>query len=676
MEVCLMNVKKKKSSIRNQLILVMACIVAIPVIVLTAISMINTVKQGREAANEINAAQASIVTQNIRSIYADNIEEMNNFAATPLTIKYLEGKNTGETAEANLFQQMTKIDNHLADGNCTSISGPDGMQLICTAGEPVSIADRDFYTAIMAGASYYISDLAVSASSGRPVITLAVPVYDTDHTQLLGLIQRDYDATALRELLAAEVTQKRQEIVIVDRTGTVVAHSARDVNTEDPEKQDQNRFYTDSREGATEGHYTAPFQSDDWLISWEKIEDSEWIVASCRVQQIALATAYKTVLTQAALGILFMIISIFAAVHFSNGLTIVLKNVNVSLGALANGCFQTIHGYNGRNDELGEIVQNNNTVIEKLESIVCDIAKAAGSVNSSADELADMSVHIALNAENVSTAVQEIASGATQQADEIQTATENMERIETAVGSVTRSTRELEGIVERMQIASNESADSLIQLQQSSNAMNNVINSISKKISTTSNAVGRINEMVETITRIATQTNLLALNASIEAARAGESGKGFAVVAMEIGKLATDSSNSANKIRTEMDELLNESQEAVRMAEDVQRTNQEQQAVIVHTADSVNTMIRDIESTAQSVKEIADTAQDCVTTKNFVVDTMMSLSAISEENAAGSEQTDTSMHELSSMVTTLAQGADNLKSVSETLSEDLTFFKM
>ena len=75
-----------------------------------------------------------------------------------------------------------------------------------------------------------------------------------------------------------------------------------------------------------------------------------------------------------------------------------------------------------------------------------------------------------------------------------------------------------------------------------------IANSVQEQIEK-SKAVKEIELLTSTILDITNQTKLLSLNASIEAARAGDAGRGFAVVAEEIGKLAKDSTEAANKIQ-------------------------------------------------------------------------------------------------------------------------------
>ncbi len=666
---------KKLNSIKSKLIAIMALLVLVPVIVLTVISMVESIDQGKAAADEVNRVQASLVSEELEKIYAKNIEALRSFAASPTVIEYLEKGEPDETAEAEILKQLLAVDSNMNDGNATALTDATGEQRVRTVGKLVNVAEREYFKVPMSGAPYYVSDLIISKSTGTAITTISVPVYGSDGSTILGIVQRNYDCGVLHDLLASDVIQDRQEILIVDRTGTIVGHSAREVNVEDPEKQDQNPFYTDSRGDKVSGDYVAPWAGDTWIISWEKLPTSEWIVASCRVQEVALASVYRVVVMQAVLGVVFIIVGILVAYLFSRSITKPLISVDKSLSALADGSFEKINGYENRTDELGEIIHNTNGVVDKLQEIVGKIINGAREVDKSSQELASMSSQISDNANGVSNAVQEIAEGATRQADELQTATLSVTRIEDAAGSVQDSSSELSQLAVRMQDASAESARSLEDLKKSSEDMNGAINNISEKISATSDSVEKINEMVEAISNIASQTNLLSLNASIEAARAGEAGRGFAVVAEEIGKLALDSNHSADTIRTEMEALLTESQAAVSMAETVQKNNVRQQEVIESTFDAVNRMIEDIRVTSNGVSAISGNADACVGAKDEVVDVIASLSGISEENAASSQETGASMQELSATVATLSESARSLKDVSSTLLEEMSFFK-
>ena len=653
-----------KDSIKTKLIAIMVLVAAIPLIVAVVVSYFTSTDKALADAKDIYEWQVWYLEERFETVCSNNIKMIESVARNQTVINYMLGDTSIPYEEAQAV--LIKCDEALDDGDHTSIAGADGMQVLRAQGDFIDVSEREYFQEAMKG-NVFVSNIQVSKTNGRRMITFAVPVKNGN--DVIGIVHRNYDLNNFHEILAADTTNA----FIIDRTGKVCAHAAYEIGEGAHEEEDMSNldFFTGSDE---EGFYLEKKYNNNY-IAFARNETTNFYVCTATSEDDVLSAARKSAIIVICVGAVLLIAAIIISLFMANSFTTPTIAVAKSLEALSDGRFQKVEKHDKRKDEFGLISNATNSLIDKLDAIVTNIKKSASDVGSSSEELSDMANQISQTAEDVSNAVQEIASGATQQADEIQQATENVGRIGDAVGSVQTSSGDLSTLAGKMKEASEVSSRSLAQLQDSSAEMTVKIDDITRTISATKDAVNSISEKVEGITSIATQTNLLSLNASIEAARAGEAGKGFAVVAEEIGKLAEDSKQMADDIRLEMESLLEQSEAAVAAAAEVKNGNNEQQIALGETLDAVNGMLDDIGSTVGGVRLISDGADTCETSKNAVVDTMSALSAISEENAASSEETGASMQELSATVTTLAGSANGLKEIAEKLNEEMKFFK-
>ena len=662
-----------KDSIKTKLIFIMVAVAAVPLIISIIISYKTSTSRAKEDALQLLAAQANLVEQEYSSVINQNLVALQTFADSSSTRTYVEQYGTGlnYVPEEDILAEMDKINEFINDGNSSiviSIATGDSI-LRADRKDGNNIYDRDYFQECITTGKPVISNIITAKTTGNRVQNMIVPIFSTDGTSVIGTIHRSYNLQNLHEFLAESVSDG----FIVDRNGVMAAHAQFEISAEDEEINMSGSEFMTSSDSA--GMVTADYSGVKTYTSWVREPISGFVVTVSRTDSDIMAEAKRTATTTLVLGVLLVAVAVIISVIMARSFTQPILAVSESLVALADGRFVKVTKHDARKDEFGSISVATNSVIDKLNDIVANIKNSATDVANTSESLSDMADQISANAEGVSEAVQEIASGATQQADEIQHATENVGYIGEAVNNVKDSSVTLTDLAGKMKKASEVSSKSLASLQASSVEMTNKIDEISRTIEATENAVSSINEKVEGITSIATQTNLLSLNASIEAARAGEAGRGFAVVAEEIGKLADDSKLMADEIKIEMDKLLSQSKAAVFAAEEVKKGNDTQQVALSETLESVNGMIGDINSTVEGVETISEGAEVCENSKNAVIDTMSALSAISEENAASSEETGASMEELSATVTTLASSANDLKTIAEQLNEDMKFFK-
>ena len=393
-------------------------------------------------------------------------------------------------------------------------------------------------------------------------------------------------------------------------------------------------------------------------------------------------TAVRNAMFENVRGILVVLLvmlgaSIVIIFFFTKAIIKRIKKVSSYLGSMREGDLTVQMSESSLNDstEIGDMAESAVKLNNSLNKMVDNIKNTGEHLKKSADNMKKTAEFTNNTTEDINKAIEGIAAGASSQAEETQNATnsvmdmgENIEKISDVVSS----------LLENADVMSRSGEDAHKLMTELSDANIETINAVQKvyhHTELTNDAVKKINRAATVITSIAEETNLLALNASIEAARAGENGRGFAVVAQEIQKLAEQSNESADEIVKEIENLIKQSELSVEVMEEVKENVDKKSDKLTDTFGKFEVVVRGIRKSVDNINEIGNLMEDLNEGRKSIIDVIQSLSAVSEENAAASQETYASTMQFSEVINKLVEDANELNVLSEKLAENISIFK-
>lgn len=325
-----------------------------------------------------------------------------------------------------------------------------------------------------------------------------------------------------------------------------------------------------------------------------------------------------TVVRDTASGFLRLIIAVTGAAVLFGALiaVLIIRKLRSTLGAepdevarvignLADGDLKQVIVTDYPDSVMGATAK----MAARLTGIISEVRTAADGLGAASGELLTSSAnsneqiqHQSAEAEQVATAinemaatVSEVANFAARAATAAKSAEEQVETGNRVVGATAVSIHDLAKVLEQA----------------------------TETVSRVSEESGNIEKILQVITAIAQQTNLLALNAAIEAARAGEHGRGFAVVADEVRSLANRTQQSSSEISEMIASLQAGAGKAVevmqaskRMAQTtVEQTLEAENALakIRREVSSINEMNAQIATASEEQSAVAEEVNQSVT---------------------------------------------------------------
>lgn len=516
----------------------------------------------------------------------------------------------------------------------------------------------------------------IDAATGKLTISIATPVYNTfNQKELVGVISIDLSLDALSNKINSIKVGQKGYATILDSSNNIITAKDKSQIGKPLTIPEITKAINGNKEGYVEYTEKEGGVSQKKLASFTKIDNLNWtILGSTYEDEISSKTS--TMLSNTLfIGITLLIVAILIALSFSNALTKTIRMLLDNINKIKEGDL-TVRFANKSEDELGELSKGINSMVESIEGLIKNIQIVSREVSMSSETLAATSEETTSSAECVTNAVDQIAKGASAQANDAEKSASLTLELSNKINILDENTNKVLKAAEDVVEINQKGVQVVEELQHKNKQNQSSIEKIEAAIVDLDNKARNITNILETISSISEQTNLLALNASIEAARAGEAGKGFAVVADEIRKLAEGSNDAVKEINEIVMSIQNQSNNTVQIMGEVKQISTEQTHSVKEVNNSFEYIYDSINSITENIKSVGGFVNQINRDKESIIEAVRNISSVSEQTAAASEEVTASTQQQLASIQQVSASAEKLSQHALSLNNELAKFKV
>ncbi|HEY5440599.1 MAG TPA: methyl-accepting chemotaxis protein [Gemmatimonadaceae bacterium] len=394
------------------------------------------------------------------------------------------------------------------------------------------------------------------------------------------------------------------------------------------------------------------------------------IVAHLPTAEIAapFRTARLVVLGGAGAVLLVLVLPLAAMNQFlQRRIFIPARELAEAAEAVAAGDFSVQLRRLSADDEIGRLSRAIGAMILELRRLAQAIAGAARETSVMSAEITAGSEEMAATAGEIAHTASDLSAQSTSMAETIASLAVSAGSLRVLAAALDAGARD--GVVRNtaLRTLALENRAGLDASAESLGSLATDVHASATAITALSDASEEIRSFVTLVRKLARQSRLLALNAAMEAARAGTQGAGFAVVATEVRRLASMSSDAAERTEAIVKSVLRGIDASRESADRAVSTADEVRAATAKASESFSDIehaVADAEAWTASIEQTAVTTSGLVAEMTQRLDSLASgteaFAAAMEQVAASSEEQSASTQEIAGAANTLGSAAERL----------------
>lgn len=147
-------------------------------------------------------------------------------------------------------------------------------------------------------------------------------------------------------------------------------------------------------------------------------------------------------------------------------------------------------------------------------------------------------------------------------------------------------------------------------------------------------------------------------------------------MANEIKHLSAQTNQSAVEIQKLLEQLAENSNQAVKLMQGAKSTISKQKEHISQTVEAFQTVQVGVADSVSGIRSISEKTDSLDTSRGKTIQMVENLTAIAEENAAGTQEASASVEEVTHLVNEVSVHAQSLNDIAENLKNSVDVFKL